>query len=61
VDGITATAIITQQHPEIGVVILTNAGAQEMAQAAYQAGAQAVLQKTTPPFEIRKTILQAVR
>ncbi|MEO8612441.1 MAG: response regulator transcription factor [Chloroflexota bacterium] len=60
-DGITATAIITHQHPEIGVVILTNSVPLEVAQAAYQAGAKAVLQKTTPPFEIRETILLAIR
>jgi two-component system, NarL family, response regulator LiaR len=59
-DGLTATAIITQ-HPEIRVVILTSSLPHEWEQVAYQAGAQAILQKTTPSNQIPETIRLAVR
>jgi DNA-binding NarL/FixJ family response regulator len=60
-DGLTATAIITQQHPEIGVVILTSSLPPEREQEAYQAGSHAVLQKSLPSERIPQTIRQAVR
>jgi two-component system, NarL family, response regulator LiaR len=60
-DGLTATSIITQQHPEIKVVILTNSLPPQRHHEAYEAGAQAVLQKTVPSDHIPETIRQVVR
>jgi NarL family two-component system response regulator LiaR len=60
-DGLTATAVITQKHPEIGVVILTSSLPRDREQEAYQVGAQAVLQKNTSSERIRESILSAVR
>lgn len=60
-DGLKATEVISQQHPEIGVVILTSSLQHETEQAAYQAGAQAILQKTLPSSQIPETIRLVVR
>jgi DNA-binding NarL/FixJ family response regulator len=60
-DGLTATAIITQQYPQIAVVILTSALPQEVEREAYQVGGRAVLQKTAPSDHIPETIRQVVR
>jgi two-component system, NarL family, response regulator LiaR len=58
-DGLAATAIIKQKHPEVVIVILTSSFSAQMQEQAYQVGAQAVLQKGDRSDQLRKTILLA--
>jgi DNA-binding NarL/FixJ family response regulator len=46
VDGVTATALLRQQHPEVQVVVLTGYGNEAAVRAAVVAGARACLLKT---------------
>lgn len=52
VDGIAATQTITQQHPEIRVLILTTFDLDEYAFAGLRAGASGFLLKNAPPDEL---------
>jgi len=59
-DGLTATAIITDQYPGIGVVILTSSLGGEGEPAARRVGASSYLRKTVTADEIASAIHAAV-
>lgn len=48
ISGLEATRRIKEQHPEMGVVILTIHGSDEVRQQAVQAGADAFIEKEAP-------------
>ena len=60
-DGITATSVVKDRHPGIGVVALTSFAAQEKVQAALQAGAVGYVLKDADADEVAAAIRAAHR
>jgi DNA-binding NarL/FixJ family response regulator len=60
-DGVTATAAITQRHPEMGVVAMTSFARADLVQDALQAGAAGYLLKDAEADEVAAAIRTARR
>jgi DNA-binding NarL/FixJ family response regulator len=60
-DGLTATSIIAQQHPQIAVIILTSSSSSEQQQEAHHAGASGYLHKSVDGATIAEVIRVAVQ
>ena len=59
-DGITATRIIAQRHPDVHVVGLSIYRAEERADEMMKAGAKAYVSKTAPAEELKQTIRSCI-
>jgi PAS domain S-box-containing protein len=59
-DGITATRIIAQRHPDVHVVGLSIYLAEERADEMMKAGAKAYVSKTAPAEELKQTIRSCI-
>jgi DNA-binding NarL/FixJ family response regulator len=60
-DGVTATAVITRRHPEMGVVAMTSFTQAELVHGALQAGAAGYLLKDAEADEVATAIRAAWR
>lgn len=56
VDGVTATALLRHQHPDVQVVVLTGYGNEDSVRAAVVAGAKACLLKTVGIDELANAV-----
>lgn len=59
-DGVRATRLLREQHPEISVLILTGFGEDEVLLQAVEAGAQGFLLKDASAEEVKQAILRVV-
>ena len=59
-DGVEATRRLRQDHPQIGVLILTGFGENEVLLSAVEAGAQGFLLKDASADEVKSAILRVV-
>ena len=60
-DGVEATRHLRQSHPDIGVLILTGFGDDEVLLSAVEAGAQGFLLKDASADEVKSAILRVVQ
>ena len=60
-DGVEATRHLRQRHPDIGVLILTGFGDDEVLLSAVEAGAQGFLLKDASADEVKSAILRVVQ
>lgn len=60
-DGVEATRHLRQSHPDIGVLILTGFGDDEILLSAVEAGAQGFLLKDASADEVKSAILRVVQ
>jgi DNA-binding NarL/FixJ family response regulator len=60
-DGVEATRLLRQQHPKMGVLILTGFGDDEVLLNAVEAGAQGFLLKDASADEVKSAILRVVQ
>jgi DNA-binding NarL/FixJ family response regulator len=60
-DGVTATAAITQRHPELAVVAMTSFTQADLVHGAFQAGAAGYLLKDAEADEVAAAIRAACR
>jgi DNA-binding NarL/FixJ family response regulator len=56
VDGLDVCRQITQEHPEIKVIVFTAMGEPEARQRAFECGASAFVHKLAPPDELLLTV-----
>jgi DNA-binding NarL/FixJ family response regulator len=59
-DGVEATRILRQEHPEVGILVLTGFGDDKVLLEAVEAGAQGFLLKDAGAEEVKAAILRVV-